>query len=308
MKSDKIRFRILKILKDFPTHGYNLFLILSKEGLVKNASELYKILRTFNKKGLIAGKGSKSPQGPNRTIFFLTDKGFEEYYSQVIDSANNFFDLMIEANSTTIVEAIKEGTKKLNFDIEKIENKKIFIDSFQLVHRLQSNLIHKLLIPLKGKNQVYLQSKVMNEHELIYFKDSILDIKILDENLSIKPHMMDIIFAFGLTAKDPFENHINHMLEILKNNGILFLFIRRRENVREPKIFRVFINDLFKNVPEKHHKKLQQIVPFHHSTDSTEIPLEDGEIKELLLKYFENVELLSLPAFLSVILAKKPKF
>ncbi|MFX1449588.1 MAG: PadR family transcriptional regulator [Promethearchaeota archaeon] len=307
MKSDKIRFRILRILKDFPTHGYNLYLMLSKEDLVNNPSELYKILRSFKKKGLIVGEGSKSPQGPNRTIYSLTEKGLDEYYSQVIDSADNFFELMIEANSTTIVETIKEGTRRLNFDIEKIENKKIFIDSFQIAHRLQSNLVHKLLIPLKRKNHVYLQSKVMNEHELMYFKDGILDIRMLDENLSIKSHMMDIIFAFGRTSKDLFENHLNEILKILKNDGILFLFIRRRENIREPKIFKVFIDDLFKNVPKKQHEKLQQIIPFHHSTEFLENPLKDNEIKDLLLNYFENVELLPLPAFLSVILAKKPK-
>jgi len=205
------------------------------------------------------------------------------------------------------VEAIKEGTRRLDFDIEKIENKKIFIDSFQIAHRLQSNLIHKLLIPLKRKNHVYLPSKVMNEHELMYFKEGVLDIRILDENLSIKSHMMDIIFAFGRTSKDLFENHLNETLKILKKDGLLFLFIRRRENIREPKIFKVFIDDLFKNVPKKQHEKLQQIIPFHHSTEFLENPLKDSEIKDLLSNYFENVELLPLPAFLSVILAKKPK-
>jgi DNA-binding PadR family transcriptional regulator len=307
MKSEKIRFRTLKILKDFPTHGYNLYLMLSEEGLVNNASELYKILRSFKKKGFIIGESLKSPQGPNRTIYSLTEKGLNEYYSQVIESANNFFELMIEANSITIADAVKEGTKKLDFDIEKIENKKIFIDSFKIAHRLQSNLIHKLLIPLKKKNQVYLHSKIMNEHELMFFKESILDIRILDENLIIKPHIMDIIFTFGRTSKDIFENHIIEILKTLKKDGILFLFIRRRENVREPKIFKVFIDDLFKNIPEKQHKKLQELIPFHHSTEFTENPLQDNEIKDLLLNYFENVELIPLPAFLSVILAKKSK-
>ncbi len=307
MKSEKIRFRILKILKDFPTYGYNLFLMLSEEGLVNNASESYKVLRSFRKKGLIVGEVSKSSQGPNRTIYSLTEKGLDEYYSQVIDSAINFFELMIEANSTTIVEVIKEGTRRLDLDIEKIEHKKIFIDSFQIAHRSQSNLIHKLLIPLKKKNQVYLQSKIMDEHELMYFKDGILDIRILDENLSIKPHMMDIIFAFGRTSKDLFEKHIIEILKVLKREGILFLFIRRRENIREPKIFKVFIDDLFKNIPEKQHKKLQQIVPFHYSIEFPENPLKDNEIKDLLFNYFEKVELFPLPASLSVILAKKSK-
>jgi len=307
MKSDKIRFKILKILKDFPTHGYNLYLLLSEEGLVNNASELYKYLRSLKKKGLLIGQDSKSPQGPNRTILSLTTKGLDEYYSRVIESANIFIELMMEANLSTIMNSLIEGTHKFNLDIQKINNKKIYIDSFQLAHRFQSKLIHKLLIQLKKKNKVYLRGEVINTDELLFFKDRLLDIKLLDENLSINPHMMDIIFAFGYSSKKSFEKRVKELLEILKDNGFLFLFFRRRENLKEPKIYKVFINDLLKNLPEKHHKKISEIIPFVHLTETPETPMTDSEIKEILLKYFENVELSTFPAFISIVLAKNPR-
>ena len=307
MKSDKIRFKILKLLKDYPTHGYNLYLMLSKEGLVNNASELYKILRSFKKNGFILGEILKSPQGPNKTIYSLTEKGLEEYYSLVIESANNFLDLMAEANLTTINKAIQEGMESFDFNLNKLEDKNIYIDSFKLSHRMQYQLTHKLLTSLKKKNQIYLQSEIITEHELLFFKDGFLDIKILDKNLSIKPHMMDIVFAFGRSSKKQFETRVKQLLEILADEGILFLFVRRRENLREPKIFKIFIDDLLKNVPEKHHKKLAQLLPFHFSERNCENALNDDEIKQILLDFFEEVELLTLPAFISIILAKKPK-
>lgn len=41
-------------------------------------------------KGYIDGETKKTPKGPNKVILSLTEKGNEEYYSRVIESARVF--------------------------------------------------------------------------------------------------------------------------------------------------------------------------------------------------------------------------
>ena len=96
-KSQTIPFEILKILRLSPTHGYNIFLNLKRQGLVKDPSELYKMLRSMEQENFIAGVEQKSEHGPKRKIYSLTPAGFGEFYTAVVDSAKLFLNLLIEA-------------------------------------------------------------------------------------------------------------------------------------------------------------------------------------------------------------------
>ena len=59
-KSQTIPFEILKILRLSPTHGYNIFLNLKRQGLVKDPSELYKIAPINGTRKLYRRRRAKS--------------------------------------------------------------------------------------------------------------------------------------------------------------------------------------------------------------------------------------------------------
>ena len=102
-KSRLITFEILKILRLSPTHGYNLFLKLNRIGLVKDRSELYKLLRFMELENFISGVIQKSEHGPKRIIYSLSPIGISEFGKAVEDSSNFFLNQLIEAKFALMV-------------------------------------------------------------------------------------------------------------------------------------------------------------------------------------------------------------
>jgi PadR family transcriptional regulator PadR len=77
---------ILKIISKNETYGYEIVQKVNQSGLL-NISEgtLYPILIRLEKKGLIKSILRKSPLGPMRKYYVLTDEGQDEL-SEFIDS------------------------------------------------------------------------------------------------------------------------------------------------------------------------------------------------------------------------------
>lgn len=69
---------ILSIIQQSPTYGYELSMKLQEFGL-SDVSEgsIYPILLRLQKEKLIAGEMQKSPSGPKRKYYHLTESGIE---------------------------------------------------------------------------------------------------------------------------------------------------------------------------------------------------------------------------------------
>lgn len=67
---------ILSIIEQQPTYGYELSVKLQEFGLTEvSEGSIYPILLRLQKEQLITGTIQKSPAGPNRKYYHLTDKG-----------------------------------------------------------------------------------------------------------------------------------------------------------------------------------------------------------------------------------------
>lgn len=68
---------ILSIISRRPVYGYELAETLKRYGLVVSEGSIYPALMRLSKEGLIQGTMRKSPSGPDRKYYTLTEKGKE---------------------------------------------------------------------------------------------------------------------------------------------------------------------------------------------------------------------------------------
>jgi PadR family transcriptional regulator PadR len=68
---------ILAIIENQTVYGYELSLKLQDYGLEVSEGSIYPVLLRLQKEKLIHGKMKKSPSGPNRKYYFITDEGME---------------------------------------------------------------------------------------------------------------------------------------------------------------------------------------------------------------------------------------
>lgn len=68
---------ILAIIKRETIYGYELSVKLQEFGLEVSEGSIYPILLRLQKEKLIRGEMKKSPSGPNRKYYFITEKGNE---------------------------------------------------------------------------------------------------------------------------------------------------------------------------------------------------------------------------------------
>lgn len=66
---------ILSIVEKKSVYGYELSMILQQYGLDVSEGSIYPILLRLQKEKLIHGQMKKSPAGPNRKYYHLTDDG-----------------------------------------------------------------------------------------------------------------------------------------------------------------------------------------------------------------------------------------
>ncbi len=219
-----VRFEVFKILKDTPTHGYNLYLLLSQKGLVKHPSELYKILRTLKTKGLLHEDFRDSGQGPQKKILSLTPMGLEEYYSQITESLEILTDLLAEARIAIFKNLLADFLRKNGIDFNKSEKKGVFFDFGQLFPPFQREFLLKLVVPIQTKNLVYLRMVGDSLNDLLtLLKKIAVNTTILDENLSFKPQSMDFIFLVGMEGGELLKERVRRYVPLLKPEGGLII-------------------------------------------------------------------------------------
>ncbi|MFA9557752.1 PadR family transcriptional regulator [Evansella sp. AB-rgal1] len=68
---------ILAIISKHTVYGYELSMKLQQFGLQVSEGSIYPILLRLQKEKLIRGEMQKSPNGPNRKYYFLTNEGEE---------------------------------------------------------------------------------------------------------------------------------------------------------------------------------------------------------------------------------------
>lgn len=86
---------VLSIISEKETYGYEILTRLTDEGFSElGEGTLYPVLTRLEKKGFINCRKQKSPLGPIRKYYTLSDDGcewleaFKEVYKSTIDSAN----------------------------------------------------------------------------------------------------------------------------------------------------------------------------------------------------------------------------
>ena len=73
----KTKERILKTLKEAPSHAYGIWTKLKNEGIRISASAVYQHISSLEEKGLIARTEEELVSGRIRIIYSLTEKGKE---------------------------------------------------------------------------------------------------------------------------------------------------------------------------------------------------------------------------------------
>ncbi|MBU9723709.1 MULTISPECIES: PadR family transcriptional regulator [Bacillaceae] len=66
---------ILAVIERQPVYGYELSMKLQSYGLEVSEGSIYPILLRLQKEKLINGKMEKSPNGPNRKYYYLSEEG-----------------------------------------------------------------------------------------------------------------------------------------------------------------------------------------------------------------------------------------
>ncbi|MBN1214033.1 MAG: PadR family transcriptional regulator [Candidatus Lokiarchaeota archaeon] len=306
-KSELIQFEVLKILNNTPTYGYDLFLILSENGIIQKSSYLYKILRFMKNNGLVQGDTNDSSNGPNRIILTLTQKGKELYYSNIIESASFFYGLIFDRYLKISVTLCHEIFRKRGYDSKKFEGKNCFI-SFPDEYTFENQIttIYSFFIPFNINLNLYVNPlKIQNYNIDFFFKRTKINVKQIDMNLEMKPQSMDFIFVIGRKIFPEFKNNIEKYQKFLKKKGVFCLALENKEEYSRPNIVNDLIIELLQNSPEKYKNQLKSFLPLDiHSNYQT---INNKEIMTLLYSLFNNVEIEENKYFVDIIIAQSLK-
>lgn len=310
--SEIIRFEVLKLLREAPTYGYNLFLLLKDNGIVEDGQrpDIYKILRTMKEKGFIQEVEEDKPSdGRKKVILSLTDKGLEEYYDRVIESANLFIDIMMNATFQQTSRILSQALKEFGYDSEKFRNKKVYFDPPVFNLNLIKTMLRHNFISLDVEVSIYIKPKKHLDMDFFHsFEKSKVSINVIDENLSIKPKSMDIIYVFSGPSKKILQSKLSEYVEFLAPEGVLFLFAQSPEKHERPQMFENLMKDTFSDLPKKYRERFAEFLP-PMSTNKKEgkITLKNEEIQDLLSNLFGDVQIIKDLVFLEVFIAKNIK-
>ncbi len=304
-KSDTIRFEILKLLDECPTHGYDLYLILSEQGVVTQSSYLYKILRSMKDHDLIKEEEEVSAKGPNKKILYLTKKGKNKYYERIIDSAKDFQKLITEASIKALARLHRDVLSQFKYDAKYLRDKKVFFPNYRGDLEFILRLIRNIYIPYNVKLSILVKVPIGRESNLIKsFKRTKIDLRTIDQDLFLGESTIDIINTFGQPLQRDIEYQLETSAYILKPEGSLFIFFPNRERIKRPKIFIDIMREVLNGVSSSHKQRLKSIFSPPMKRKIPFSPLDAEEIETLLKKYFKEVEFINTHIFLDVFLAQ----
>jgi DNA-binding PadR family transcriptional regulator len=309
-KSEKIRFEVLKILKETSTHGYDLYLLLQEKGIISKEtqpSQLYKVLRDMRESNFIKDlEIEESSKGPDRVILGLTDEGVGEYYTRIIDSAMDFYNLLVEFNIKLFSRKIRNFLKQNGYGSEYFKNKVIFFENIIPFIQKTNEIIRNLFIPLDCEFTLYLRSKSSNNTYQSLERTKI-NLKLLDENLSFKANSIDMSIIFGNITKGNLRKKIKEISKSLKKNGVLILFFGERVREERPEMLRDFFKDLLEEMPKEFKDNIYKIFPFSHDQQDILKSLNKQEIIKILEDNFLDILRRDIDRFVTIYICKRPK-
>ncbi|MBD3194212.1 MAG: hypothetical protein GF317_04100 [Candidatus Lokiarchaeota archaeon] len=306
-KSGKIKFKILEILKDNPTHGYNLMSILSEKQINSQPSYLYKILRSMKENGLVIGEETPSDQGPNKEILYLTDKGEKEYYNLLIDSASAFFQLIMEANIKAISKFNIKMLNQVGFGPNELEGKVIYFYGPNIPYNLLGQIIRGIFGPLDIKIRIYIQApKNLPENAFKSFDNTKVELILFDSRLGLRANTIDIMFILGDSLIKPLKDVIQESIDILKNDSVVFFHVRSQEKAKRPRMFFKIIQEVLKEFPVDK-DKLAKIFPRTFIRKFPGKRLKKEEINSILNEHFNKVKVIEDQLFMDIFMGKNPR-
>ncbi|OLS14542.1 MAG: Transcriptional regulator PadR family protein [Promethearchaeota archaeon CR_4] len=316
--STLIRFEVLKILKSTPTHGYNLFLLLSQKGLVKHPSELYKILRTLKDKGLLHEESQDSGQGPQKKVLSLTSNGLEEYYLQITESIQILTDLMVEAVITIFRNLLTDFLKKSNIQYDRFQKSALFFDFAHFPPPFQKEFLLKFVVPLQEKNSIYIRIVGNYLYEISSLLNKIAsNLIFLDENLSVKPQSMDYIFLVGIERGILLKERVTNYANVLKPDGGIIIIrpgksgqgglLWGKGGEQPPRIIGMIFHDFIQTFPEKFRQKFVNQWPLKEFEEGSANNSLDSEIVKILEEIFTLVQTHEEIPFVNIYFARNPK-
>jgi poly-beta-hydroxybutyrate-responsive repressor len=76
---------LLLLLRENPSHGYDLLERLEPLGFTRDAGRLYRALRALEEEGFVRSAWEVSVTGPDRRIYHLSRAGMKELHSGALD-------------------------------------------------------------------------------------------------------------------------------------------------------------------------------------------------------------------------------
>ncbi|HME53718.1 MAG TPA: PadR family transcriptional regulator [Candidatus Lokiarchaeia archaeon] len=230
MKSNEVRFAILKNLSMGPGHGYDLFTIFKEDFEIKNPSELYKIIRAMKEEGLVRVASVEEAGGREREILEITPSGFETYYQEMLKASKNFLDLISETAIRRLVEGVIRRLSEMDMDWIFNETESIFVNLAIPIER-QLQLINQIMRHFKKEPAIYIQRSKSTNDEARFLKAS-PRIHFLDENMVIKPGTIDLVLLFGPILESIDDTSTTNIVQLLKPGGTL-ISATLQENLRQ---------------------------------------------------------------------------
>lgn len=302
-RSEIVRFEVLKLLKEAPTHGYDLFLLIQDKDpdLIKQVSDLYKILRGMKKDGLIKENEEESKHGPNKKILELTSDGIDEYYDRVLEMAKAFFELLSEANAGFMRQFDEIALSELGLDSNFFENKSIFIPADDKPVFMVIRFIKNILVPFNLPMKLYLQIDSEANHRLFWsIEKSKIDLQLIDTNLRLKDESIDIILFAIPELREILIDKVKKYKKYLKKGGICLFLCRENPDRSHPRVMRGFFQgqSIFQGMPEKYKSKLAEFFPTfrnikngkRYEVNHSQNILNDEEFYRILKGNFKTIK------------------
>lgn len=304
-KSDKIRFEVLKLLNESPTHGYDLYLILEEQGVVEQSSYLYKILRSMKEHQLIEESEEDSEIGPNKKILSLTEKGKNQYYARIIESARDFFKLIVEANIKALAKLYRQYLEQFGFSASSLAGKKIFFPNYQGNLEFVLRLIRNIFIPYDVELDISVRTiKGQHSNLISSFERTKVNLRTIDEDLYLRDSTIDIINVLGLNFKlnTSIQSRLGSLIKMLKPNGALFIFIRNQEEgSQRRKLLMEILREILGRISAQDRARL---FPHHMNPSFPLSPIDKDELHTYLQTQFNTMEFVHENVFFDLFFAQ----
>ncbi|MHA1681929.1 MAG: PadR family transcriptional regulator [Promethearchaeota archaeon] len=312
MKSDEVRFAILKRLKMMPSYGYELFTTFKDMYEITDSSKLYKILRSMKSEGLIEAIGTQKENGRDREILNITTEGKQAYFNHIYESATFFIQLilesMIERMGEEVVTRFKEWGLGHMFD----SCMEILLDlSYSLESQLM--LLNNIISYFEEMPNFYLLTTNEEIGKLGRFSTINPRIHLFNENMINKPGSIDFIIVMSPLSREKLIGP-SGLVNLLKKDGsIVIVTLKDRVRIMSPDLtngIRNFLGNLF---DEKLAEKLSQsFTTMLLPTIVSEKSITSLEIKDILGESFSTTRILPYkktkqPSFIEIHYARKKK-